>query len=202
MSGNKGTLVLTQPDAYAFYTSWHKLSLSLDNLIKNACFSFNVATALTKSSGTLPHVLTDLQVVTGLATLQSAVQDLSHAYIAHTNTVLGRAPGTSLNLLALANPLENGLLSQRPAGSLTKADAEEPKKKRKRAPHDPNAPKRALTPYFLYMQTARAKIAQELGPSAKPKDVADEGTRRWATMPEAEKNVRAPDPIYIEFFSN
>lgn len=63
------------------------------------------------------------------------------------------------------------------------------KKKRKRAPHDPNAPKRALTPYFLYMQSARSKIASELGENAKPKEVADEGTRRWAAMGDAEKSV-------------
>lgn len=63
------------------------------------------------------------------------------------------------------------------------------KKKRKRTPHDPNAPKRALTPYFLYMQSARATIAKELGDSAKPKEVADEGTRRWTEMSPAEKSV-------------
>jgi len=56
-------------------------------------------------------------------------------------------------------------------------------------PHDPNAPKRALTPYFLYMQSARATIAKELGDSAKPKEVADEGTRRWTEMSPAEKSV-------------
>lgn len=63
------------------------------------------------------------------------------------------------------------------------------KKKRKRAPPDPNAPKRALTPYFLYMQHNRQKIAAEMGGSARPKDVADEGTRRWATMPAEEREV-------------
>jgi hypothetical protein len=172
------------------FTSWQHLSLSLQQLIATAYLFFNLI-AILLNNARPSHILTDIQVVTGLATLQSAVQDLSHAYIAHTNTVLGRAPGTSLNLLGLANPLENGLLAaaQRPASPLTKTDAEEPKKKRKRAPHDPNAPKRALTPYFLYMQTARSKIAAELGPTAKPKDVADEGTRRWANMPEAEKKV-------------
>jgi len=63
------------------------------------------------------------------------------------------------------------------------------KKKRKRQPHDPNAPKRALTPYFLYMQNARATIQKELGDQARPKEVADEGTRRWSEMNPGEKSV-------------
>ena len=67
-------------------------------------------------------------------------------------------------------------------------------KKRKRAPPDPNAPKRPLTPYFLYMQHNRATIAQEMGPEAKKKDVSDEGTRRWQQMNETDKNVRRQLP--------
>ncbi|KAL8894218.1 MAG: hypothetical protein Q9207_008534, partial [Kuettlingeria erythrocarpa] len=42
------------------------------------------------------HLTVTPQVVTGLATLQSAVQDLSRAYIAHTNTVIGKGAGSSL----------------------------------------------------------------------------------------------------------
>lgn len=132
------------------------------------------------------------QVVTGLATLQSAVQDLSRAYIAHTNTVIGKGPGSSLELLNLTNPLgvDESLfrVAATPApGAVT--DGEGGKKKRKRAPHDTNAPKRALTPYFLYMQTARQLIASQMKPGYKAKEVADEGTRRWAAMPKAEKDV-------------
>ncbi|SLM33625.1 High mobility group box domain [Lasallia pustulata] len=130
-------------------------------------------------------------VVTGLATLQSAVQDLSRAYIAHTNTVIGKGPGSSLELLNLTNPLgvDESLfrVAATPApGAVT--DGEGGKKKRKRAPHDTNAPKRALTPYFLYMQTARQLIASQMKPGYKAKEVADEGTRRWAAMPKAEKD--------------
>ncbi|KAL8709649.1 MAG: hypothetical protein Q9220_005589 [cf. Caloplaca sp. 1 TL-2023] len=128
-------------------------------------------------------------VVTGLATLQSAVQDLSRAYIAHTNTVIGKGTGTSLELLSFANPLggENGLFSGRvptPAPAPEQGEV----KKRKRAPHDKNAPKRPVTPYFLYMQYAREGIAREMGPSAPAKQVADEGTRRWNTMAREEKD--------------
>lgn len=39
------------------------------------------------------------------------------------------------------------------------------------------------------MQHARAKIHQELGEQARPKEVADEGTRRWSEMTPADKSV-------------
>ena len=133
------------------------------------------------------------QVIVALATLASSVQDLSRAYIQHANTVL--TPGKhGLNPLDanLSSILaESGLLSGRPAEPAPAAVEVEGdgKKKRKRTPHDPNAPKRALTPYFLYMQSARGTISKELGDSAKPKEVADEGTRRWTEMSPAEKSV-------------
>ena len=135
------------------------------------------------------------QVIVALATLQHSVQDLSRAYIQHANTVL--APGKQgmtpidANLTNILN--EAGLITGRPVEPVpapVEADADG-KKKRKRTPHDPNAPKRALTPYFLYMQSARATIAKELGDSAKPKEVADEGTRRWTEMAPNEKSVSA-----------
>ena len=62
-------------------------------------------------------------------------------------------------------------------------------KKRKRAPHDKNAPKRALTPFFLYLQSARPSIADEMGSGHTAKEVQDEGGRRWREMPEKEKEV-------------
>lgn len=62
-------------------------------------------------------------------------------------------------------------------------------KKRKRAPHDKNAPKRPVTPYFLYMQTARSLIAAEMEPGHSAKEVADEGTKRWNEMPPEDREV-------------
>ncbi|KAK5057520.1 hypothetical protein LTR84_011520 [Exophiala bonariae] len=132
-------------------------------------------------------------VIVALATLQSSVQDLSRAYIQHANTVL--APGkhglTPIDANLTSILTESGLLTGRPGepGAAPVEETTDGKKKRKRTPHDPNAPKRALTPYFLYMQSARATIAKELGDSAKPKEVADEGTRRWTEMSPAEKSV-------------
>lgn len=132
-----------------------------------------------------------LKIVTGLATLQQAVQDLSRAYIALTSAVIGKGPNSSLEVLNLANPLggENGLFSGRlatpgPTGEQTEG------KKRKRAPHDKNAPKRPVTPYFLYMQTARPLIGNQMEPGYTAKQVADEGTRRWNAMGQKEKDVR------------
>lgn len=66
---------------------------------------------------------------------------------------------------------------------------EEVKKERKKRQHDPNAPKRPLTPYFLYMQTARPIIADDLGADAAKGAVQEEGQRRWSTMSAREKAV-------------
>jgi hypothetical protein len=65
----------------------------------------------------------------------------------------------------------------------------EEKKERKKRTHDPNAPKRPLTPYFLYMQTARPIIANDLGNDAAKGAVQKEGQRRWADMNPGEKAV-------------
>ena len=131
------------------------------------------------------------QVVTGLATLQSAVQDLSRAYIAHTNTVIGKGSGSALELMNVANPLgpgENTLFAGRTATPGPNVEGGD-NKKRKRAPHDKNAPKRPVTPYFLYMQTARSEIASEMPAGHTAKQVADEGTKRWLEMPKEQKEV-------------
>ncbi|KAI9771101.1 MAG: hypothetical protein M1840_002452 [Geoglossum simile] len=129
-------------------------------------------------------------VVTGLSTLQAAVQDLSRAYIIHTNTVLGRAPGSSLDLLSFVKPLgENGLPTLRATSPGVKSNAGGEEKKKRKREHDPNAPKRPLTPYFLYMQSARPIIASDLGEGAKPGAVSAEGTRRWTEMLDVEKQM-------------
>src|SRR5277367_5624691 len=90
------------------------------------------------------------KVIVALATLQSSVQDLSRAYINHANTVLNPGRSGPLDIGLTSTLLEAGLLSrtnnQEPA--LVEEPAGDTKKKRKRAKHDPNAPKRALTPYF------------------------------------------------------
>lgn len=163
----------------------HELDQARANIAHTIILSSNNPEQIAKTAN---------QVIVALATLQSSVQDLSRAYINHANTVLAPGRGGELNS-NLTNILsESGLLNAQGGLSSVGISEEviagaEGKKKRKRVPHDPNAPKRALTPYFLYMQSARQQIAKELGENAKPKEVADEGTRRWGDMPPAEKAV-------------
>ncbi|MCJ1273058.1 hypothetical protein MMC21_000847 [Puttea exsequens] len=147
-----------------------------------------------KDSGSLQISVEDFvrtrnSVVTGLATLQSAVSDLSRAYIAHTDTVIGRGNSSSLEQLNISNPLsgDNALFSARAPTPAPVIEVPVEGKKRKRAPHDKNAPKRALTPFFLYLQQARNTIAKELGDGKSAKEVQDEGGRRWRSMTDDDK---------------
>lgn len=142
------------------------------------------------------------KVVTGLATLQDAIQTLSGAYMKHTNAVLGDhapAEGIDSTLTKLAdNPALLGDLQRQPSPARsTGGDAPAEKKERKKRQHDPNAPKRPLTPFFLYMQTARQIIANDLGPEVPKGAVSSEGTRRWSTMAPDDKQVCTP-PYSVE----
>jgi hypothetical protein len=74
------------------------------------------------------------------------------------------------------------------------ADAANDKKERKKRLHDPNAPKRPLTPFFLYMQTARPIIAKDLGEGVAKGLVSEEGTRRWKEMDDQDRTVRLFTP--------
>jgi hypothetical protein len=147
------------------------------------------------------ETLTWAKVVTGLATLQDAIQTLSTAYIKHTNAVLGEH-GAGLDVeSALAKLGDNPLLrlgdlnrAASPAKSVVAEAAAPDKKERKKRQHDPNAPKRPLTPFFLYMQTARPIIAEDLGPEVAKGAVSTEGTRRWQAMNPDDKQVRPPPP--------
>jgi hypothetical protein len=107
-------------------------------------------------------------------------------YLRQTNLLLGE--GTNLEeagqLLGAVENAFNGLVPQPMAPP---APVENEKKERKKRTHDPNAPKRPLTPYFLYMQTARPIIASDLGEGAPKGAVQEEGQRRWAVMGPAEK---------------
>ena len=83
-------------------------------------------------------------------------------------------------------------------GSAVKATDKKEKKKRI---HDPNAPKRPLTAFFLFMKTARGVIATELGPEAKPKDVSETGTARWGAMSPGSKRVCDNFLDYINYIN-
>ncbi|KAK4188492.1 hypothetical protein QBC35DRAFT_514693 [Podospora australis] len=119
-----------------------------------------------------------------LQTIQDLIASFSADYLRQTNLLIGE--GTNLgngaeSLDHLAN--FGGLI---PA-ALGRQPAVEEKKERKKRTHDPNAPKRPLTPYFLYMQTARPIIASDLGEQAPKGAVQEEGQRRWSVMAPGEK---------------
>ncbi|KAJ5121891.1 hypothetical protein N7448_003024 [Penicillium atrosanguineum] len=119
--------------------------------------------------------------------IQAQIADFSKAYVEHVNNIIN---GTSAAIDLPIVPAGLSHFDFVPRASSVGAKSEAGgRKKRKRAPVDPNAPKRPLTPYFLYMQNNRPKIAEDLGSEAKPKVIADEGTRRWQEMDLKEKEI-------------
>jgi len=127
-----------------------------------------------------------------LMEVQSYIADLGKAYVQHVKTITENGDAV-LELPVGPTGFMGNSFTVRAASPGARSEAGGPKK-RKRAPADPNAPKRALTPYFLYMQHNRSKIAEDLGGDARPKDVADEGTRRWQSMEPAQKEVCSSQP--------
>jgi chemotaxis protein histidine kinase CheA len=128
--------------------------------------------------------LTILQVYQRLQTIQDLIRSFSQDYLRQTNLLIGE--GTNLENGSELDHLVSGLGSLMPAMAVPQPPVEE-KKERKKRTHDPNAPKRPLTPYFLYMQTARPIIASDLGDQAPKGAVQDEGQRRWSVMTPGEK---------------
>ncbi|KAH8899385.1 hypothetical protein GQ53DRAFT_741508 [Thozetella sp. PMI_491] len=118
-----------------------------------------------------------------LATIQDLIKSFSHDYLRQTNLLLGE--GTNIDEEATLEQFQNVLSA--PLVPVAVAPPVEEKKERKKRTHDPNAPKRPLTPYFLYMQTARPIIANDLGQDAPKGAVQDEGQRRWSVMSPGEK---------------
>lgn len=121
-----------------------------------------------------------------LSTIQDLIKSFSQDYLRQTNLLLGEPTNIGVDTaFQPLHPLEHQLSALAPAFAVA-GPPEEKKEKKKRA-HDPNAPKRPLTPYFLYMQTARPIIANDLGDSAPKGAVQEEGQRRWASMGANEK---------------
>ncbi|KAK0673338.1 hypothetical protein QBC41DRAFT_312033 [Cercophora samala] len=121
-----------------------------------------------------------------LQTIQDLIRSFSADYLRQTNLLIGE--GTSLeNGQETLDHLNGALGGLMPAALAPQLPAVEEKKERKKRTHDPNAPKRPLTPYFLYMQTARPIIASDLGEGAPKGAVQEEGQRRWAVMAPGEK---------------
>ncbi|KAF4125023.1 HMG (high mobility group) box [Geosmithia morbida] len=123
--------------------------------------------------------------VNRLAAILELLRSFTTDYIRQTNLLLGEptAEGTHGDLLSNFENAAAQLIN--PMADL--GPPVEEKKERKKRTHDPNAPKRPLTPYFLYMQHARSIIANDLGPEAPKGAVQEEGQRRWASMNPDEK---------------
>lgn len=119
-----------------------------------------------------------------MTTIQDLIKSFSVDYLRQTNLLLGE--GTNLDNVPDAGVFDNALGGLLPQPFPLAAPVEE-KKERKKRTHDLNAPKRPLTPYFLYMQTARPIIASDLGTGAPKGAVQEEGRRRWADMGASEK---------------
>ncbi|KPM37144.1 hypothetical protein AK830_g9419 [Neonectria ditissima] len=120
-----------------------------------------------------------------LTTILELLRSFTADYVRQTNLLLGEptAEGPQGDLLANFEHAAAHLIM--PVPEL--APPVEEKKERKKRTIDPNAPKRPLTPYFLYMQHARSIIANDLGSEAPKGAVQEEGQRRWAHMGPHEK---------------
>ncbi|KAF5558671.1 hypothetical protein FMEXI_312 [Fusarium mexicanum] len=120
-----------------------------------------------------------------LTTILELLRSFTTDYVRQTNLLLGEptAEGSQDNLLANFEHAAQQLIMPIPE----LAPPVEEKKERKKRTIDPNAPKRPLTPYFLYMQHARSIIANDLGSEAPKGAVQEEGQRRWAHMGPQEK---------------
>lgn len=116
------------------------------------------------------------------------IREFSADYLRQTNLLLGEGTLDGAENLVIFDASQFPTLAPAPLiAPAVAAPAAEEKEKRKKRAHDPNAPKRPLTPYFLYMQTARPIIASDLGEEAPKGAVQAEGQRRWGVMSKNEK---------------
>ena len=137
----------------------------------------------------LTHHLQNINRLSGLVDL---LKSFANDYVRQTNLLLGEHTpegqvdlfaGIEADAAALVPVIDPAVV----APIVAPAASADEKKERKKRTHDPNAPKRPLTPYFLYMQHARNIIANDLGAEAPKGAVQEEGQRRWRNMAPSEK---------------
>ena len=96
---------------------------------------------------------------------------------------------------SLPSVLNPGPLNTSAAAAQPAAQPDGRKKYKKREPRDPNAPKRPLTAYFLFLKAARPHIKQDLEEqtnkpiSLNAKVVSEEATKRFKELSEEERAV-------------
>ena len=131
-----------------------------------------------------------------MVNLENGVRELREAYVRSFNSMLGEGHPDKMGasyLDSIPNVFGNtATMFDRPvAGAGTAVVKQEAKSaKRTRKPHDKNAPKRALTSYFLYMPKAKPAIQQE-HPDWNTAEVNAECEKRWKALSVAEKQVKA-----------
>lgn len=146
----------------------------------------------------------------GLHNVSNNLNELMHAYIKHTASVLSGEDG-ALEGLQLSESAQNMIdeadFATKSVANLTKsltapvADAGDAdtgktkKRKREKKVKDPNAPKRPLTAAFLFAQSARPIIRKDLenelpnGAKLEPNAINLEVNKRWNEMTAEDKEV-------------
>lgn len=122
--------------------------------------------------------------------LNGAIENAVKAYINHTNSVTDSSEALSHENLNVLNNLMTIAHAASPDNAKEEDVTEKGKRKRKSKPKDPNAPKRPLTAYLLYLEDKRPEIQKDLGEGQKRGDISAEGTRRWHGLDEAAQQVR------------
>jgi hypothetical protein len=177
------------------------------------------ATAKTSSCHQVIMSLTSLQQ--GLTHVQTGLNDLLQKYMQHTSSILAGEDGEleSLKLPPsvaatanaameavtatgnIANGIGQSIMPASKDANAPAADGKTKKRKREKKEKDPNAPKKPLTAAFLYAQTARAIVRQDLEAALGPGQVLEknavnlEVTKRWNSLPEEEKEVRQAEHV-------
>ena len=133
------------------------------------------------------QLLTALQVITGLSNLENGVHELRRTYISYFNSRLpeGHPARVNMPFFPALYPGDNGVARPR---AETPGGAADGGAKRKRKPHDPNAPKRALTSYFLFMRDNKPLI-KEANPDWTAAQISTESEKRWENITEDDKAV-------------
>lgn len=126
--------------------------------------------------------------------LDGSIRDAVHAYIDHSNAVLGGTEAIDHKTLNVMNWMASTAMpsvsaAPAPAATIKDEDGKPVRKKRTNPPKDPNAPKRPVTAYLLYLDEMRPVIQAELGEGQSRGDISVEGTRRWKQLTDAEQQV-------------
>jgi hypothetical protein len=164
---------------------------------------------------TLQVILSLTSLQTGIAHVQSGLNDLLRAYMQHTNSILAGEDGDLEKLQLPASITANANAAMEaattaatgmaqavlvvpaptPAADAPVPEGKSKKRKREKKEKDPNAPKKPLTAAFLYAQTARPIVRADLEAALGPGQILEknavnlEVNKRWNELADEEKEV-------------